>query len=109
MRAEMVAQHPCVDAVVVFDGDTPQRELSRIRPDVLVKGPECRGKAIPGDDVAGKVLFASDGRDCTSQIIQRVKQLHHAEIEKTETPRVAEVSAASGKVGAERLQGEPGV
>ena len=37
-RAEVLAALECVDVVVVFDEDDPQQIISRLQPDVLVKG-----------------------------------------------------------------------
>jgi rfaE bifunctional protein nucleotidyltransferase chain/domain/rfaE bifunctional protein kinase chain/domain len=37
-RAAVIASLACVDAVVVFDEDTPEAALDRLRPDVFVKG-----------------------------------------------------------------------
>jgi D-beta-D-heptose 7-phosphate kinase/D-beta-D-heptose 1-phosphate adenosyltransferase len=37
-RAAVLAALGCVDAVVVFDQDTPEAALDRLRPDVFVKG-----------------------------------------------------------------------
>ena len=37
-RARLLAALDCVDAVVVFDESTPHQVLSRLRPDVWVKG-----------------------------------------------------------------------
>jgi rfaE bifunctional protein nucleotidyltransferase chain/domain/rfaE bifunctional protein kinase chain/domain len=37
-RASVLAALSCVDAVVVFDEDTPEAALERLRPDVFVKG-----------------------------------------------------------------------
>jgi rfaE bifunctional protein nucleotidyltransferase chain/domain len=67
-RARVLAALDCVDAVVVFDEDTPEQALSRIRPDVWAKGgdyaaedlPECRvleqwgGHAVLLPYVAGR-------------------------------------------------------
>ena len=47
-RASMLSALLHVDEVVVFKEDTPTRLINDLRPDVLVKGPECRGKSIPG-------------------------------------------------------------
>jgi rfaE bifunctional protein nucleotidyltransferase chain/domain len=49
-RAETLAALGAVDAVVVFDEDTPEAALARLRPDVHVKGDDYRpphGKPIP--------------------------------------------------------------
>lgn len=36
-----------VDAAVVFDEDTPERLLERLRPDIWVKGADYAGAALP--------------------------------------------------------------
>jgi bifunctional ADP-heptose synthase (sugar kinase/adenylyltransferase) len=41
----------CVDAVVVFDEDTPAEALRRIRPDVWVKGGDYAGGHLPEQEV----------------------------------------------------------
>jgi rfaE bifunctional protein nucleotidyltransferase chain/domain len=50
-RAELLAALAAVDAVVVFDEDTPQRIVEAIQPDVLVKGADWAEDAIVGRDV----------------------------------------------------------
>ena len=50
-RAEVVAALDCVDAAVLFDQDTPHEIISRIQPDVLVKGADWAEDAIVGRDV----------------------------------------------------------
>jgi len=53
-RARLVAAPGCVDAVVVFDDDTPLTLIRRLRPDVLVKGADyARDAIVGGDDVEG--------------------------------------------------------
>ena len=47
-RAEVLAALECVDAVVVFDEDNPQEIVSRLQPDVLVKGADWKADAIIG-------------------------------------------------------------
>jgi len=44
-RAEILAALRVVDAVVVFDEETPQRVIERLQPDVLVKGADWRPTA----------------------------------------------------------------
>ncbi|MEJ7704722.1 MAG: hypothetical protein WKF47_14130 [Geodermatophilaceae bacterium] len=46
-RARVVAALGCVDAVVVFDEDTPAAVLDRLRPDVWVKGGDYAGANLP--------------------------------------------------------------
>ena len=50
-RAELVAALRCVDAVTVFDEDTPQAVIAAIQPDVLVKGADWGEHNIVGRDV----------------------------------------------------------
>jgi len=47
-RARVLAALACVDAVVLFDDDTPLQLIRRLRPDVLVKGADYRPEAIVG-------------------------------------------------------------
>jgi D-beta-D-heptose 7-phosphate kinase/D-beta-D-heptose 1-phosphate adenosyltransferase len=50
-RAEVLAALRAVDAVVLSDEDTPQRIISALQPDVLVKGADWAEHAIVGRDV----------------------------------------------------------
>jgi D-beta-D-heptose 7-phosphate kinase/D-beta-D-heptose 1-phosphate adenosyltransferase len=50
-RAEVIAALSCVDAAIVFDEDTPHAIISRLQPDVLVKGADWAEGAIVGRDV----------------------------------------------------------
>ena len=47
-RAELLAALTCVDAVVIFDEETPQELISALQPDVLVKGSDWGENAIVG-------------------------------------------------------------
>lgn len=59
-RAEVLAALAAVDAVVVFDEDTPHAIISALQPDVLVKGADWGANAIVGRDIVeargGKVV-----------------------------------------------------
>jgi rfaE bifunctional protein nucleotidyltransferase chain/domain/rfaE bifunctional protein kinase chain/domain len=46
-RAELLLALECVDAVVVFDEDTPDAALRTLRPDVWVKGGDYDADALP--------------------------------------------------------------
>lgn len=50
-RAEVLAALASVDAVVIFDEDTPHEIVSALQPDVLVKGADWGENAIVGRDV----------------------------------------------------------
>ncbi|MCG8624328.1 MAG: PfkB family carbohydrate kinase [Proteobacteria bacterium] len=48
MRASVIAHLPMVDGVVIFDEDTPQQLVTRLTPDVLVKGGDYQAKDVIG-------------------------------------------------------------
>jgi rfaE bifunctional protein nucleotidyltransferase chain/domain len=50
-RAEILLALACVDAVAVFDEDTPLSIITQIQPDVLVKGTDWGPNNIVGRDV----------------------------------------------------------
>lgn len=59
-RAEVLAAMRVVDAVVIFDEETPLEIVTALQPDVLVKGADWAADAIVGRDVVeargGKVV-----------------------------------------------------
>jgi D-beta-D-heptose 7-phosphate kinase/D-beta-D-heptose 1-phosphate adenosyltransferase len=62
-RAEILLALRCVDAVVVFDEETPQEIISAVQPDVLVKGADWGPNNIVGRDTVeargGRVVRVS--------------------------------------------------
>ena len=77
-RAEIVAALDFVDAVFVFDEDTPGRVIDAIQPDVLVKGADWPADQIVGRDTVeargGRVVRAAIARGYSSTaIIERMK------------------------------------
>ena len=50
-RALVVAGLRCVDAVVIFDEDTPLELITAIQPDALAKGGDWKAEQIVGADV----------------------------------------------------------
>jgi D-beta-D-heptose 7-phosphate kinase/D-beta-D-heptose 1-phosphate adenosyltransferase len=50
-RAEVLAALQCVDCAVVFDEETPHALITRLQPDVLVKGADWAEDNIVGRDV----------------------------------------------------------
>ncbi|HVZ19862.1 MAG TPA: D-glycero-beta-D-manno-heptose 1-phosphate adenylyltransferase [Vicinamibacterales bacterium] len=77
-RAEVLLALGCVDAVTIFDDDTPQAVIARIQPDVLVKGADWGPDNIVGRDVVeargGRVvrIELAPGYS-TSELIRRVR------------------------------------
>lgn len=50
-RMFLLASLACVDAVVLFDEQTPYNLIAAIQPDVLVKGSDYKAEAIVGYDI----------------------------------------------------------
>jgi len=50
-RAKVLAALRCVDAVVIFDEDTPLELISAVQPDVVAKGGDWKPEQIVGADV----------------------------------------------------------
>jgi rfaE bifunctional protein nucleotidyltransferase chain/domain len=50
-RAAVLRALRCVDAVLVFDDDTPAQALGRLRPDIWVKGGDYRRADMPETEV----------------------------------------------------------
>lgn len=55
-RMAVLRELRCVDAVVPFSEDTPERLIGLVRPDVLVKGGDYLPDQIAGAKYAGRVL-----------------------------------------------------
>jgi D-beta-D-heptose 7-phosphate kinase/D-beta-D-heptose 1-phosphate adenosyltransferase len=77
-RAEILAALSCVDAVVVFDEDTPHDIIAAIQPDVLVKGADWAADAIVGRDVVeargGRVVrMPVESGYSTTSIVARIR------------------------------------
>ena len=62
-REQIISALSCVDYVVVFGEETPLRLIQAVRPDVLVKGEDWKGREVVGEDVVkargGRVEFVS--------------------------------------------------
>jgi rfaE bifunctional protein nucleotidyltransferase chain/domain len=78
-RAILLASLLMVDAVIIFDQETPYELISSILPDVLVKGSEYQIEEIAGSDIVlasgGRVerIDLTDGFS-TSELIQKIKE-----------------------------------
>ena len=76
-RAELVGALACVDAVVLFDDDTPERLIREVRPDVLAKGGDWKLEEIVGrelvESLGGRVVRVRlrEGLS-TSALIERI-------------------------------------
>jgi len=78
-RAALLAALDCVDAVTIFDEDTPLETLEKVLPDVLVKGQDYKI-----DEVVGRELVESRGgrvelvpllaEHSTSELLERIRR-----------------------------------
>jgi D-beta-D-heptose 7-phosphate kinase/D-beta-D-heptose 1-phosphate adenosyltransferase len=69
-RAAMLAALACVDYVIVFDEPTPEPLLRRLRPDVLVKGGDYRGR--PNAVVGWEIVVGYGGRIHVAGVVEGV-------------------------------------
>jgi rfaE bifunctional protein nucleotidyltransferase chain/domain len=78
-RAEIVLALECVDAVAIFDDDTPAEIIKRVQPDVLVKGADWGPDNIVGRDTVeargGRVVRMPllEGYS-TTELLRRVRK-----------------------------------
>ena len=78
-RAEVLAALDSVDAVVIFDEDTPAEIVAALQPDILVKGADWPADQIVGRDTVeargGRVVLVpvEQGYSTTS-IVERVRR-----------------------------------
>ena len=88
-RTRILAALEAVDYVVVFDEPRADSVIHAVRPDILIKGEDWRGKSLDGGEFVqsygGQIVFAQllKGRGTT----RTIELLHNASL------RVAEPSA----------------
>ena len=80
-RAEILAALAAVDAVVIFDEDTPHAIITRLQPDVLVKGADWAADRIVGRDVVeargGRVVRIPMATGySTTEILEKIRGGH---------------------------------
>jgi rfaE bifunctional protein nucleotidyltransferase chain/domain len=78
-RAEIVAALAAVDAVVLFDEDSPAALIAALRPDIHAKGTDYTAKSVPERDVVaaygGKTVIVGDPKDhATTDVIERIRR-----------------------------------
>lgn len=77
-RAEILGALACVNAVVVFDEETPAEIIRAVQPDVLVKGADWAPDKIVGRDTVeahgGKVILMPVEQGwSTSSIVEKIR------------------------------------
>ena len=73
-RKETLEQLGFIDDVVIFDGDTPIDEITKIRPDVIVKGGDYTTETTVGNELATVVIFPTIEGHSTTETIEKIKQ-----------------------------------
>lgn len=72
-RAAVLAALESVDFVVIFNEDTPYKTIAAIKPDILIKGADWKGKTVIGEDLVKKVEFVKFVQGfSTTNIIEKI-------------------------------------
>ena len=75
-RAAVLAALESVDFVVVFNEDTPYKTIAAIKPDILIKGADWKGKSVVGEDLVKKMEFIKFVQGfSTTNIIEKIKNI----------------------------------
>ena len=75
-RAAVLAALESVDFVVIFNEDTPYKTIAAVKPDILIKGADYKGKSVVGEDLVKKVEFINFIKGfSTSNIIEKIASL----------------------------------
>jgi D-beta-D-heptose 7-phosphate kinase/D-beta-D-heptose 1-phosphate adenosyltransferase len=77
-RAEILAALECVDAVSIFDAETPADIIRQVQPDILVKGADWPADQIVGRDTVeargGRVILEPvEPGYSTTALIERIR------------------------------------
>ncbi len=77
-RAEIVASLSCVDAVTIFDEDSPEALIRRLAPHVHAKGTDYTADTVPEREAVasygGKTVIVGDPKGhSTSEVIEKIK------------------------------------
>ena len=78
-RAELIAALECVEAVVIFEEDTPAEMIRAVQPDILVKGADWPADQIVGRDTVeargGRVVLMDvEQGHSTTAIVDRIRR-----------------------------------
>jgi D-glycero-beta-D-manno-heptose 1-phosphate adenylyltransferase len=78
-RAEIVAALACVDAVTVFDEDSPAGLIAALRPEIHAKGTDYAAEAVPERAVVaaygGRTVIVGDAKDhATTSLVESIRR-----------------------------------
>ena len=72
-RAAVLAALESVDFVVIFNEETPHKTIAAIKPDILIKGADWKGKSVVGEDLVKKLEFIKYIKGfSTTNIIEKI-------------------------------------
>jgi rfaE bifunctional protein nucleotidyltransferase chain/domain len=82
-RAAVLAALGSVDAVIVFDEDTPVRLLQELKPAVYVKGGDYRVEDLPEAEVAAEIgaevnILPFEPGYSTTALIEKIRNIPHS-------------------------------
>jgi D-glycero-beta-D-manno-heptose 1-phosphate adenylyltransferase len=77
-RLEILAALACVDALVLFDEDSPAALIGELRPDVHAKGTDYTAESVPERQIVaaygGRTAIVGDPKEhATTDLIERIK------------------------------------
>ena len=73
-RLEQLQILPWVDAVVIFDDDTPLNAIKKVNPDIIVKGGDYTVETTVGHELAEVIIFPKVEGHSTTELIKKIKQ-----------------------------------
>lgn len=78
-RAEIVSALACVDAVVLFDEDSPGELLRDLKPDVHAKGTDYTVASVPEREIVasygGRTAIVGDPKDhATTDLLEKIRK-----------------------------------
>jgi len=75
-RAAVLAALESVDFVVIFNEDTPYKIITSIKPDILIKGADWKGRSVVGEDLVKRVEFVKYIQGfSTTNIIEKIQKI----------------------------------
>ncbi|MEP6801000.1 MAG: adenylyltransferase/cytidyltransferase family protein [Acidobacteriota bacterium] len=77
-RAEIVAALGCVDAVVLFEEESPAGLIAELRPEIHAKGTDYTPESVPERqivaDYGGRTVVVGDPKDhATTDLLERIR------------------------------------
>lgn len=74
-RCSIIVFMKAVDHVVTFEEDTPLKLVEALKPDVIVKGSDYKGKLVVGSHLAPVVYVNLESGKSTTSIIERIQNV----------------------------------